>query len=502
MTSETQAYEIHVVSTLRRLHPRLFAENYERRHGHPLRKASFFAWREGLLPTIRKYRSKKLEQSVDAELSMIIVRIDLGDLSLVMLTRDLGSALCVAPELILKGPCGISLADLVLSDHVMELFESYLPVPECPLADRLAAAVLAANPELGVADRADLARAKQVGALSRADSLGPPIKTPPHLSGSAARRLSAGTGVFFVGFGGYVREYVMPCFGQMAIAACDYRAELIGRHTRPPIPIFPTIEPLLDLIERQTEPLVIIASYHSAHVLQAQLVLAANPDARVFVEKPLGVTAEDIQLVAKLRQQGCWVDVGYNRRYAPLTQMVQALIRREPGPFSMLASIKEISVAPSHWYFWPNQGTRLTANVTHWLDLAVMFAACEPTQVAAVGTPDRTSAVVAFEDGATVSLSASEDGDGLRGVQEYIEVRTRSTTARIRDYTCTEIVSAGVSRTHHLRRRSKGHNEMYQSLRQRWAEGGLPLYPERDMFRLQFLIDECLRQLRSERDYS
>ena len=396
-------YEIRSMSSIRWIAPRLFQESYDIKYRRPLRKAGFFIWREGLRATIRKYRSKRLERKIEAGLSMALVRLDLDDKSIIAFARGLGSTLLAERELIFEVAGRCDLSSITLDAHCLELFESYLPVSECPLAPTLADAVQVANPALVVAPRTVLEQAIQVGVIVRQENVEKKTAVVgcPTTPGLAP---IADTGVFFMGFGGYVREYVLPHFRPRVVAACDYRADLISKYCKVPIPVLAEQNSFLGLIARQRRPLVIIASYHSTHAIQAKLVLDANPEARVFIEKPLGITIDDVRLVAGLRETGHWVDIGYNRRYAPLTQAALSKVRNEDGLFSMSASVKELSLPASHWYLWPNQGSRLRGNVVHWLDLAVLFADCEPTRITAVGTPDRASIAILFESGATPRL--------------------------------------------------------------------------------------------------
>jgi len=241
--------------------------------------------------------------------------------------------------------------------------------------------------------------------------------------------------------------------------------------------------------------LVIIASYHSAHARQAAMVLEANPEARVFIEKPAAVTASDAELIAGLRRDRRWIDIGYNRRYAPMVLRARAFLAREPGPFTMVASARENAIPASHWYLWPNQGTRVTGNLTHWIDLSVSLAGCAISEVAASGSPDRAGVVVAFANGSVATLAASVDGDALRGVQEQIEIRTASRTLRIHDFTRLEVISGGASRNWVRRERQKGHDQMYRSLRDRWLGDGPPLNPAEDILRVQEVLDKALPAL-------
>lgn len=490
-------YAIARPSAVRRIPATAFSRAFGERFAHPLQKAAFFAVREGLAATWRKYESKTLERKIEAALSLVLVRVDLDDRCLVAITRDLEGALLVEESLLLEGPPGLDLQTVALTENALCLFESYLPVEECPLGETLAEAAAAANPRLTRARAETIALAQDRGSLEKPSAALPGEKAR---SSECRRRIAAswGKAVFFVGLGGYVREVVLPHFAPYAAAACDYRARLIGPECKQPFPLFTGIEPLLELVAQCDRPLVIIASYHSAHARQAAMVLEANPEARVFIEKPVAVTGADAELVAGLRRDDRWIDVGYNRRYAPMVVQTRAFLAQEPGPFTMVASARENAIPPSHWYLWPNQGTRVTANLTHWIDLSVLFAGCDVSEVAASGSPDRAGVVVSFANGSVATLTASVDGDALRGVQEQIEIRTPGRTLRIHDFTKLEVISGGSRRSKVHRERQKGHDQMYRSLRERWLGDGPPLYPAEDIARVQDVVARSLAELKGE----
>jgi predicted dehydrogenase len=487
-------YAIVRPSAIRRIPATEFSGAFAERFAHPLQKAMFFAVREGLAATRRKYESKTLERKIEAALSLVLARVDLDDRCLVAITRDLGGALIVEKSLLLEGPPGLDLQTVAATENVLCLFESYLPVEECPLGATLADAVTAANPRLGRARAETIALARDRGSLVKPSAASPGEKARGF---ECVRKVTASQhkAVFFVGFGGYVREVVLPYFTPYAAAACDYRARLIGRDREQPFPLFTSIDPLLELVAQCDRPLVIIASYHSAHARQAAMVLEANPEARVFIEKPAAVTDADAELIAQLQRHHRWIDIGYNRRYAPMVLRAKAFLAQEPGPFTMVASARENAIPPSHWYLWPNQGTRVTGNLTHWIDLSLLLAGCDISDVAASGSPNRAGVVVSFANGSVATLAASVDGDALRGVQEQIEIRTPSRTLRIHDFTRLEVVSGGSRRSRMDRKRQKGHDQMYRSLRDRWLGDGPPLYPAEDVLRVQEVLGKALAAL-------
>ncbi|MBX6365850.1 MAG: hypothetical protein IRZ00_18535, partial [Gemmatimonadetes bacterium] len=137
----------------RRLAPGAFERHFAAKYRRPLRKALFFAWREGLGAAIRKSRSKVTERRVERGQALVVAAVEIGGERLLGVTRSLGGALRFDPRLLFRARDGETSPERVaLTAEALGLLEAYLPVPACPLADVLADAVLAANPALERAD--------------------------------------------------------------------------------------------------------------------------------------------------------------------------------------------------------------------------------------------------------------------------------------------------------------------------------------------------------------
>ncbi len=284
-----------------------------------------------------------------------------------------------------------------------------------------------------------------------------------------------------MGFGGYVREQVLPCFRSEVRGAADYKADLLAKHVTTSFPLYRDAGTLLDAIADDPRPLVIISAYHSDHAALALRSLDANPRACVFVEKPAAVTAADAAALVGRRRAGAWIDAGYNRRYAPLLGELMRAMRAAERPWLVTMSVKELKLPPSHWYHWPNQGTRITGNACHWLDLALHLIGARPQEVTLVASGDTVAIAVGFADGSLANLSLGEAGDDLPGVREWIEVRGGSTTAVLDDFRRLSLSGSAGTRTRRLLRRDKGHASMYRELRRRWMAGEPPVYPLEDL---------------------
>jgi predicted dehydrogenase len=483
---------------VRRVQVHSHARHHAHKYRHPLRKARLFALRDGLFETIRKARSKLVERRVEAAQHVLLCAWDEEGARRVAVTRDLGGRPRFHAELVFAAVDGLALDAVRLSDEAAVLLEAYLPVPECPLAGRVAAAVRAVNPGLReLHDGRDTGTADV--AVAR-PSVSPSTPTAAVRGWPERGRGKAGQ-VFLLGYGGYVREQVLPAFnggGATVAGAVDHKAELLRGDHSGGFPLYRDLAELLPAIAAASEPLVIVATYHSDHARSTLAVLDANPDARVFVEKPVSVTVAQAEALAERRAAGAWIDVGFNRRYAAMTGGLRAAASRLRGPLVFSALVKELRIPPSHWYHWPNQGTRVTGNLCHWIDLAHHLIGGECVGVRALagetGQTETVSAILEFVDGSVATLVATDAGDDLGGVTEYLELRGGETTVIVDDYRRLIRLEEGRRRVRRARR-EKGHRRMYQDLRRHWLDGAPPAYPAEDILAVARTTAEVVRAL-------
>jgi predicted dehydrogenase len=474
---------------VRRVPVAAHARYHARKYRHPLRKVALFTFRDGPLEAVRKARSKLVERRIEAaQVILVCAWRDHGE-HRIGITRDLGGTPRFHPELVFSAPDTLSIDQVRLTDDAIAALEAYLPVPECPLAGVAARAIRAANPGLTGLDGADAADADAHPAdaadpADSADAADPADPAPARGQLPRRSRGGGGTGgVYLLGYGGYVREQILPRFRAEVAGATDHKAELLREVHQGDFPLHRDLADLLPAIAAADRPLVIVATYHSDHVASAVAVLDANPDARVFIEKPAAVTVADAEVLLERRAAGAWIDIGFNRRYAAMTAELAVAAQRLPRPLVFSALVKELKLPASHWYGWPNQGTRVTGNLCHWIDLAHHLVGAPCAEVLAVGSPasdETVSATLRFRDGSIAALVATDAGDDLGGVTEYLELRGGGTTLVVDDYRRLVELEDGRRRVRR-RRREKGHASMYRELRRRWLEGAEPAYPAADI---------------------
>jgi predicted dehydrogenase len=469
-----------------------------RRQRNPGRKVAVFLLTDGPRSTLRKARTKREEPRFTGDYRVTVV---------------LGQALPSGPRVVaLASRVPPAAQQLVIHRDLVQ------PVPGDFGPDdlRQAAGRLSAQAGLlarlgrqsflysGQAPPAELVTALK-DALAAGDAPAGPaagVLSPPPAGGQAAAdtvlRLKpattpAGTPVAVLGAGDYTRTEIIPALRRArltpyAVANREPQiAALVGREYGFTLA---TTDSARAIAETPAPGLVVVATAHDSHTQLACAALTAGH--RVFVEKPPAVTEQDVRrLAAAMRAHPGAVEIGFNRRYHPLVCRARARLRQESGPVSISCLVKELTFEPDHWYFWPNQGTRITGNLCHWIDLAVFLLEDQPLPVSVTlsprmpgtepGSDEERVLTVTFADGSLLTVLGTTRGDDIRGVQEQIDIRRGRTTITIDDLWKMRVRSGGIERFSRTLFRDKAHTAMYREALGRVVAGQPSVYPVRDL---------------------
>ncbi len=326
------------------------------------------------------------------------------------------------------------------------------------------------------------------------------IKTPPG-SGEVANKVlrldrarqSSKMQVALLGSGDYARTEIIPALRDAGLtlhAVANREPQIAVMVAREYGFAVATSDAREAIAELSRPGLVIVATAHDSHAQLASA--AASAGHRVFLEKPPAVTHADVELLIEaLSARPGVIEIGFNRRYHPLILKTRSRLQQEKGPTSITCTIKEISLQPDHWYFWPNQGTRITGNLCHWIDLAIFLLGTRhlPTSITLsprVSGPgsvidEERVLTVNFEDGSLLTILASSRGDDIRGVQEQIEIRRGRTTILLDDLWKMRVRHGGMDRLSRTLFRDKAHSRMYRASLQRFLQNEPAVYPSRDI---------------------
>lgn len=172
---------------------------------------------------------------------------------------------------------------------------------------------------------------------------------------------------------------------------------------------------------------VLVATRHDSHAGLTARALAAGKS--VLVEKPLGLSREDIDQVIDARQDAAgFFQVGFNRRFAPASRLLHAHFASRPGPKFIVIRINAGGIDATSWIVDPAEGGgRILGEVCHFVDFArfVVGAPIASVQAEAALTGAKTcedvAATLRFADGslATIAYTSLGDAAGKERIEVY-----------------------------------------------------------------------------------
>ncbi|MFD9608102.1 bi-domain-containing oxidoreductase [Streptomyces sp. NPDC004288] len=153
---------------------------------------------------------------------------------------------------------------------------------------------------------------------------------------------------------------------------------------------------------------VFVVTRHSSHADLTQKALLAGK--AVFVEKPLALTEEELAgvLSAVEKSGNDRLQVGFNRRFAPLLQEARKRFGDRTGPASLRYLVNAGRLQHGSWYLQQgSEGSRFAGEGGHFVDTASWLLGADPVSVYAVapaGNED-LQVVLRYPDGSTATIS-------------------------------------------------------------------------------------------------
>jgi len=462
-------------------------QNFEKqRYKNKFRKAIFFLLNEGFRQTLRKILSVRLKRKIISAQKVVACQFVLNNIRYI----GIGRQLCrdkwkkFHPKLIfrIRDKSKFNLRELKFDRNTLLKISSFLPVDECPFDDDLPSIIISQNPKLELADF-----------VFRENYLWKPKKNINRNSKQ----------VFIYGFGSHSYSYVVEHFRNNINSVIDYNRDILSSFTKAhKVSFFEDFRDSLSLYHDIEKPIALISTYHSSHFKIAKELFYTNANGKIFIEKPLVVKFADALELIGLRKKGLWFDTGYNRRYIGWNRYIRSILMSSPrSPKIINMSIKEVLIPRTHWYYWANQGTRVTGNLCHWIDLSYFWLKCKPCEMSLSGSNDSVSLNILFEDGSLVNIVASDQGNNLRGVQERVEVRTEDKTIFIDDYKKMIIHEGGRTFIKRKLLRDKGHNQMYKEFLNATKTDRKALYENDDVFWVSYLTEKASQMLINKEKY-
>ncbi|WP_416959178.1 bi-domain-containing oxidoreductase [Streptomyces sp. Agncl-13] len=153
---------------------------------------------------------------------------------------------------------------------------------------------------------------------------------------------------------------------------------------------------------------VFVVTRHSSHAeLTRQALLAGKT---VFVEKPLALTEDELAgVLAAVEESGNdRLQVGFNRRFAPLLQEARERFGTRTGPASLRYLVNAGKLQHGSWYLQQGaEGSRFAGEGGHFIDTASWLLDADPVSVYATAAPgnEDLQVVLRYPDGSTATIS-------------------------------------------------------------------------------------------------
>ena len=224
---------------------------------------------------------------------------------------------------------------------------------------------------------------------------------------------------------------------------------------------------------------VLLATPHRLHA--GQTVRALNAGKHVFVEKPLSLTREGLRdVVVAGRSSPAFFQVGFNRRFAPLSLAAKAHLATLPGRRHVLLRVNAGRLPEGHWQADVDEGRgRILGEACHFIDLGAFLAGAPLVSVhaeaAAGGDPCEDVTILGeLADGSLVTVFYTALGDPAHG-KEMIEAYAGGSVVRIEDF--RQLTIAGKGRVRRKKSRlgqDKGHGAELRAFVDAVVAGGPP----------------------------
>jgi hypothetical protein len=227
-----------------------------------------------------------------------------------------------------------------------------------------------------------------------------------------------------------------------------------------------------ELLAAEGLDVVCVASRHGSHAGYAIRALERGLD--VFCEKPPALYDAELEELRRAAR-GRVLQVGFNRRFAPLANSMREHVVRGGHPVELVYRVAAGRLPGDHWLNDPvDGGGRPLGEGCHFVDFACWFIGSLPTGVAAA-VPDspapaalaqRFTIALTFAGGSMATIFyGSEAESGVS--KELVEAHSAGRSAILDDYKRLELRGSGRPRTIQDRRQDKGHRAQFVAFRRR-----------------------------------
>jgi predicted dehydrogenase/threonine dehydrogenase-like Zn-dependent dehydrogenase len=313
-----------------------------------------------------------------------------------------------------------------------------------------------------------------------------PTRVP--LAASAAKP-GAGCVLGVIGAGNFARALLLPPLKEMK--ACRLHTIVTQRgvsaqHSAERFGFEAAATDDAAVLENGEINAVLIATRHAGHARLAAAALATGKS--VLVEKPLALDRDELNAVIAARNgSDGFLQVGFNRRFAPMAQEAARRLQARPAPRFVLMRINAGALPDDSWQNAPEHGHgRILGELCHFIDLVRFVIGAPIRNVHATaarvvhGVCDDLAVTLGFADGSLGTLAYTAKGDTSFS-KERLEGYAGGTVVTIDDFRQMTVTGDGKTRESASRTQDKGHVAQLAAFVDAVATGGPAPVPEDEL---------------------
>ncbi|MFD9482937.1 bi-domain-containing oxidoreductase [Streptomyces sp. NPDC059991] len=226
-----------------------------------------------------------------------------------------------------------------------------------------------------------------------------------------ARSAKAPVRLAFVGAGNYATSMLLPHLAQrdgVELSTVVTTTALSAANAKRKFGFAGATTDLDAVLGDTSIDAVFVVTRHSSHAELTRRALLAGK--AVFVEKPLALTEDELAgVLAAVEESGNdRLQVGFNRRYAPLLQEARKRFGARTGPASLRYLVNAGRLQHGSWYLHQGtEGSRFAGEGGHFIDTASWLLGADPVSVYAVAASgnEDLQVVLRYPDGSTATIS-------------------------------------------------------------------------------------------------
>lgn len=214
--------------------------------------------------------------------------------------------------------------------------------------------------------------------------------------------------------------------------------------------------------------IIFIASNHSSHTEYAIKCMNAGIK-NIYIEKPISVNEQQLKELARAyNASDSIIYAGFNRPFSNAVKILKNNIIDFNQKFFSNMTIWGHTIDPNHWYRDPKEGSRISGNLGHWIDLMVHILFWKEKKPDFFNIKVTWLDVEEYTDENFVMTIQTSEGDifnfqfGARlnpfdGVSELIDFQCNNFCSRIIDFTRMEIDSGKAKKIKKFFPKDAGH---------------------------------------------